>query len=189
MNLGLKCSCGAVRGVATNITPATGNRVVCCCEDCQKFAHYLNGGDEILDEFGGTDIFQISQSQVKIEAGAEHLRCLRLTSKGLLRWYTACCNTPIGNSVSAGVPFIGVIHSFMDVDGDSDDVLGGVRAYVQTQYARGKPNYPHSAKKFPLGITLQIMRKMLIWKIKGMNKPSAFFSESGKPIIKPTIVN
>ncbi len=41
---------------------------------------------------------------------------MRLTPMGLLRWYAGCCNTPIGNMVSARVPFIGIVHMFM---GDS----------------------------------------------------------------------
>lgn len=33
----LKCSCGKVQGVATNVSPSNGNRIVCCCSDCQAF--------------------------------------------------------------------------------------------------------------------------------------------------------
>jgi len=189
MDVQLGCSCGAVRGVAVNITPNSGSRVVCCCDDCQKFAAQLEPNTDILDEFGGTDIFQISQSQVKIEAGEEHIRCLRLTSKGLYRWYTECCKTPIGNSLKASFPFIGVIHNFMPLENERDHILGNVRAYVQTKHALGAPTYLTSSEKFPIGITIRIMRKMLVWKIKGMNSPSAFFNENGKPIVKPIIVN
>jgi len=39
--LSLKCKCGKVKGRATDITPSSGNRVVCCCSDCQAFAAYL----------------------------------------------------------------------------------------------------------------------------------------------------
>lgn len=68
-----------------------------------------------------------------------------------------------------------------------EQILGPVRAYVQTQYATGSPDYPHSAEKYPLGITLRIMRKMLVWKIRGMNKPSVFFTDDGKPVSSPTV--
>jgi hypothetical protein len=188
MDVKLKCQCGEVQGVAMNATPSSGNRVVCCCSDCQRFAEYLGQEDATLDEFGGTDIYQTSQSQVKISSGAEHLRCMRLSQKGLLRWYTGCCNTPIGNTLSAGVPFIGLIHSFMQLENNRSDVIGPVRAHVQIQHARGAPTYPHSSDKFPLGITLRIARKMLLWKIKGMHKPSEFFDASGKAISKATIL-
>lgn len=180
--------CGAVEGVAVGVTPQSGNRVVCCCDDCQRFAEHLNGESDILDEFGGTDIYQTSQSQVTVNSGAEHLRCVRLSEKGLTRWYTDCCKTPIGNTLSAKVPFVGGIHSFMDIDQGRDETLGPVRAYVQIQHARGEPTYPHGAEKFPLGITLRIVRKMLMWKLRGMSKPSAFYDESGKAQSKPTVL-
>ncbi len=196
MNVKLKCKCGAVEGVATGATAQSGNRVVCCCDDCQRFAAHLNGESEILDEFGGTDIYQTSQSQVTMSAGAEHLRCIRLSEKGLTRWYTDCCNTPVGNTVSARIPFVGLIHSFMDTEHRTehgtkhgrDETLGPVRAYVQVQHAIGEPDYPHSAQKFPLGITLRIIRKMLMWKLTGMSKPSAFYDESGQARSKPTVI-
>ena len=188
MDVKLSCSCGAVQGVAINVTAKTGTRVVCCCDDCQKFAAHLHREADILDKFGGTDIYQTSQSQIKIDSGAEHIRCLRLTSKGLFRWYTDCCKTPIGNTLSSGFPFVGVIHNFMNIEGSRDTVLGSVRAYVQTKHARGTPNYPNSSEKFPIGITLRIMRKMLVWKVRGMNRPSVFFAENGKASVKPIIL-
>ncbi len=188
MDLKLSCTCGAVQGVALNITPDTGNRVVCCCDDCQKFAAHLDREADVLDEFGGTDIYQTSQSQIKIHRGAENIRCLRLTSKGLYRWYTNCCKTPIGNTMNGGLPFIGVIHNFMPIDDGRSNVLGAVRAYVQTKHARGNPDYPNSSEKFPVGITLRIMRKMLVWKLRGMNKPSVFFADDGKAVVKPTVL-
>jgi len=138
--------------------------------------------------FGGTKIYQTSQSQLTIHEGHNELKCLRLTEKGTLRWYAGCCNTPIGNSVNASMPFIGVIHSFIDA-ADLADKLGSVRAHVQTQHAIGQPDYPHSAEKFPIGITLRIIRKILFWKIRGMHKPTAFFDSEGKPVSKPFIVS
>lgn len=181
----LECQCGTVKGIATDIMPASGNRVVCCCSDCQAFANQLDRGD-VLDQFGGTDIYQTSQSQVRITEGSDQIRSLRLSSKGLLRWYTGCCNTPVANTMNASMPFVGVLAVFMK-DINRNEVLGPVRAYVQTQYAIGKPDYPHSAKKFPVGITLRIMRKMLGWKMRGMHKPSAFFHDDGTPVSKPCV--
>jgi len=188
MDVKLKCRCGAVEGVAVNATAKTGNRVVCCCDDCQRFADHLNFEGEILDEFGGTELYQTSQSQVKINTGVEHLRCARLSPKGLNRWYTDCCNTPVGNTMGSSMPFIGVIHNFMAIEGKRSDTLGAIRAYVQVQHARGNPTYPHSSKKFPLGITLRIIRKLLTWKFKGMNKPSAFFDKQGRAVSEAKIL-
>ena len=191
--ISLKCACGAVEGEAIDVTPNSGNRVICCCSDCQEFANYLARDaesikEETLDAFGGTEIFQISQSQLKIHKGHDKLQSMRLKKKGLLRWYTTCCNTPVGNTVSAKVPFVGVIHTFIDLP-DSDAVLGPVIAVVQTQHAIGEPDYPKHSAKFPLGITLRIIWKMLVWKIQGKSKPSVFFSEDGAPITQAVIAN
>lgn len=130
----LKCACGAVRGIAGNVSPGSGMRVVCYCEDCQRFAHYL-GREDILDAHGGTEVFQMPPADVKITHGAEQIRCIRLTSKGLHRWYTACCRTPIGNTLSAAGPFVGVIHNFIGDERVRETNLGPVRGYVQTKFA------------------------------------------------------
>lgn len=142
----------------------------------------------MLDQFGGTQIYQTSQSQISIEEGVDQLRSMRLSSKGLLRWYSGCCNTAIGNSIKASLPFIGVIHSFIDVQNKTEQ-FGPIRAYVQTKDAIGTPDYPHSAEKYPLGITLRIIRKMLWWKLRGMHKPTVFFDSNGKPVSKPLIAD
>lgn len=186
--LSLSCQCGEVKGSATGATASSGNRVVCCCADCQAFANHLGSDSKTLDEFGGTEIFQTSQSQVNILQGQDKLQSLRLKEKGLLRWYTSCCNTPVGNTISAKMPFVGLIHSFID-EPNRDDVLGPVRAYVQTQYAIGEPSYPKHSAKFPLGITVRIVRKMLVWKVKGMHNPSAFFTDNGDPVVQPVLID
>jgi len=189
----LKCSCGKVQGVIKNVSPNNGNRVVCCCSDCQAFAQALGRENDVLDEFGGTDLYQTSQSQIEIMHGAEHLQCLRLKPKGLLRWYTDCCNTPIGNALNAKMPFFGIIHSFMSGLEQPNQTLGPVLAYVQTQDARKRAtppflDYPHYADKFPIGITFRIITKMLGWKLRGMGKPTPFFDQQTRPVAKPRIV-
>lgn len=185
----LKCACGEVQGTAKNITPSNGLRVVCCCDDCQSFAHFLERSDDILDEFGGTDISQTSQAQIIIERGAEHLRSVKLKPKGLVRWYTDCCKTPIGNTMNGAMPFIGVIHNFMDDDGVRDANLGPVQHYVMSQHALKPPVHPQTAEKFPIGVTFKIVRKMAAWKLRGMHKPSAFFNDDGKPVSRPVLVD
>jgi hypothetical protein len=54
--------------------------------------------------WGGTDIFHMPPGRVKLTAGTDSLRCLRLSNK-VLRWYSECCRTPIANTPrSAGLP-------------------------------------------------------------------------------------
>src|SRR5215471_7175400 len=111
LDLPLRCRCGRVRGVASDVSPSSGFRFVCYCKDCQAFAHFLKRPD-VLDPAGGTDIFQMPPGRVKLTAGTETVRCLRLSDKGVLRWYTDCCRTPIGNTAaSPRFPVVAVVHS------------------------------------------------------------------------------
>ena len=89
-----------------DVSPSTGTRVICYCQSCQAFARFL-GGTGILDAHGGSDILQVSPSHVRITEGIDRLRSMRLTEKGLIRWYTDCCKTPVGNTIGGGFPFIG----------------------------------------------------------------------------------
>ncbi|MBL4786468.1 MAG: hypothetical protein JKY49_13700 [Cohaesibacteraceae bacterium] len=188
-DVNLKCNCGKVEGIASGISPSDGTRVVCHCCDCQAFAHYLGKAEQILDQHGGTDIFQITPSQIKITKGVEHLGSMRLTKKGLLRWHTKCCNTPVGNTLSAAMPFVGVIHNFMDDEGKRDDNLGPVRQYVMGKYAINLPAERTIADKFPLSQVLQIMARLLLAKITGKGKPNPFFGNDGRPVSKPVIAS
>ena len=183
----LKCSCGTVRGIASNISPKTGTKIVCYCDDCQALARYLGREADVLDDHGGTDIFQITPAQLKITDGSEQFASMRLSSKGLIRWYTDCCKTPIGNTVSAGLPFVGVIHNFMDEDGIRDKILGQVRFYVQGKFAKGTPSVQQVYPGFPFRFILRGAPKLLVAKLRGQNQPSPFFDAAGKPIAEPSI--
>jgi len=47
----------------------------------------------------GVALYQTRPDCVHIDDGAEHLACLRLSPKGLLRWYASCCDTPLANTL------------------------------------------------------------------------------------------
>jgi hypothetical protein len=110
-DLQIRCSCGALRGAVRSASPTAGNRGFCYCDDCQAFAYFLGRAADILDHHGGTEIYQTSQGSMELDAGVNRLACMRRSSKGLLRWYADCCNTPIGNTLSStAIPFVGLIH-------------------------------------------------------------------------------
>ncbi len=183
----LKCLCGKVRGETLDINEHLGTRIQCCCNDCQSFAQYLNHEGNILDQFGGTDIFQIPMSYLKITQGSDQIACVRMSSKGMYRWYAKCCNTPIGNTMDYGVPFIGVIHNFMDNAAVRDSELGKSRGYIHKNSAKEK--IPEDLQGSYANIRLRITSKLLTWKIKGLGRPSAFFNVDGEPVVKPNILN
>jgi hypothetical protein len=92
LDLLLRCRCDHVRGIASGVSPSTGCRVLCYCKDCQAFARFLERAD-VLDAAGGTDIFQMPPGRVKLTAGTDAVRCLRLSNRGIYRWYADCCRT------------------------------------------------------------------------------------------------
>ena len=65
MDVPIRCGCGALRGMLRSVTPSSGNRCVCYCDDCQSFAYYLGRADTILDARGGTDIFQTASGRIE----------------------------------------------------------------------------------------------------------------------------
>lgn len=80
MEIPLKCRCGKVRGAVANAGPERGCRLVCYCDDCQKSANHL-GSEGVLDELGGTDIYQTTPAQVTITEGADELKCCGLVKR------------------------------------------------------------------------------------------------------------
>jgi hypothetical protein len=180
--------CGQIQGIATAIHPKTGTRVICYCDDCQSFAHYLGRGQDILNQWGGTDIYQLAPSQITITQGQEHLQSLRLRPKGLLRWYAACCQTPLANTVSAAFPLIGLIHGFIPATPERESALGPVMAIAHKQYATSRIPASHLPPLSARRYLVKIMMKMTLWKLSGKGRPSPFFDHSGQPIVAPEIV-
>ncbi|MBD2325725.1 hypothetical protein H6G21_02435 [Alkalinema sp. FACHB-956] len=162
---------------------------MCYCADCQAFARFLKREHEILDEMGGTNIIQTLPANITFTEGIENLTCMRLTDTGMLRWYAACCNTPIGNTLATpNLSFIGVIHTCLSLDQTSlQNVFGPIRMYVNTESAIGETK-PKSAGV--LSGTLRVMGMMLKARCDGRYKQTPFFvMESSTPIVVPKVLN
>lgn len=185
----MSCSCGAVKGTLTESLKPKGRRLKCYCRDCQTFANFLEKGSEILDESGGTDIYQITPAQLRIDQGTEHLGCVRLSPKGLFRWYTQCCKTPIGNTVSGKIPFIGVAHNFFEERNLLDENLGPVVMSIQAKDATGTPDGPNVHAEFPTRLLVKSVCKMVYRGLTGQGKPNPFFSPDGNPICEPVVLS
>ena len=193
-DLHVQCSCGSLQGVVRNVSSDRGNRIVCYCDDCQSFAHFLGRADEILDVHGGTDIFQVSPAHLEFQAGTDQLVCIRLTPKGLLRWHTSCCNTPIGNTLPTyQVPFVGLIHSCFDHRDTAarslDSVLGSVRARVHGRYAKGDLTRLDVHPKAPVSYLMRVTFMLLMARVHGDHKRSPFFdSQTHEPRALPRVL-
>lgn len=187
----LQCSCGAVEGVLRDVSPRRGTRVTCYCRDCQAFARYLGRDADILDAHGGSDIFQTLPSLLKLTKGADHLACIRLTPKGILRWHTKCCRSPIGNTApTRALSFVGLLAANLKSganDPGLDDAIGLSRGAVFKKYAQGDVSDAPSAPVPPL-ILASVMR-MLGARLSGAYKTTPFFDEHGAPAAEPYILS
>lgn len=185
----LRCACNKLRGTALAVSPEAGNRILCYCGDCQAFARFC-GRSDIMDAHGGTDIFQMAPGRVRITAGADALQCVRLAEGGLFRWYCGECKTPVGNTAGAKLPFVGLIHSFMDHEGDGRTrtaVLGEPIGHVNTSAVIGRlPPHPHDM--WLPRLLARTVRLMATWWVTGAGKPSPFFDEQGAPRSAPLVL-
>lgn len=184
----ISCSCGKLQGHIKNVHNI--NRCVCYCADCQAFARYLNNEEEVLDEQGGTSIVQTIPENVVFSQGTENLSCIRLTDRGLLRWYAACCHTPIGNTPpDAKFSFVGLVHSCLGSDRNVlDETFGSIKMYVHTADALGA-NKPKSRGSF-LG-TLRVLGMILKARLTGAYKNTPFFVSgfTNTPIATPKVLS
>lgn len=145
------------------------------------FARFLERPD-VLDPAGGTDIFQMPSGCVKLTAGMDALRCLRLSNK-VLRWYADCCRTPIANTAAAPrFPVTAVIHSFMEHEADGrprDEVLGPALCRIYERSAAGP--LPANAPGPPsLALFVRRASRMLAWWLRGLGRPTPFFDDRTK---------
>jgi hypothetical protein len=140
------------------------------------------------DPAGGTDIFQMPLGRLKLTAGTDVVRCLRLSSR-VYRWYADCCQTPIGNTAGARFPIVGLIHSFMDIEGPfRDETLGVPLCRIFERSATGP--LPSNAPA-PPSISLLAVRgiRLLGWWSRGLGRPNPFFDSRTKaPLSIPRIV-
>jgi hypothetical protein len=183
----LQCRCGTIKGTVEN--SRSGNRAVCYCKDCQAFAHFLGRPGDVLDERGGSEVVQILPRLITFTAGVEALACVRLTPKGLLRWYSGCCHTPIGNTLATPkFSYIGLVHNCLEVTGQSlDDAFGPIRAWVNSQSAKGDPK---PVSRGMGSAASWFLRTVLKARVNGDYKKTPFFHpDTGLPIVAAKVLS
>ncbi|HEX2559803.1 DUF6151 family protein [Phenylobacterium sp.] len=188
MTHALQCRCGTLRGQLTDIRGA--NHAVCYCRSCQAFAHFLGREAEVLDPLGATTVIQTSPSKVVFTQGADQLACMRLTEKGLLRWYAACCRTPVGNTLATPkVSFVGLVHNVLEDAGQPslDQAFGSVKARVNVDGART------ANKPKPVGLgpaILWFLANGVGARFTGAWRRTPFFrTETGEPVAQPQVLS
>ena len=187
-DLPLRCRCGAVRGVARDALPSKINHCFCYCDDCQAFAHYLGRADDVLDAHGGTEITQMSQANIRFTAGADKIAAMRLSPKGMIRWYASCCGTPIGNTMPTTLmPFVGVIKAIIDAPSAE---LGPVRGRGFAKSAKGGKDAVPNDGLPELVMIARVLAKVLRWRLRGDHKRSPLFDAvTGRPLVDPRVLD
>lgn len=190
----LQCQCGLVRAEVDS--RGTHNRLICYCTDCQAFGRFVTGLREtaansgsdhpILDAQGGTELIQVAQSKLRFLQGEDQLLAVRLTEQGMIRWYTRCCHTPIGNTMaSRGGAFIGLIHSCLTRPQLNAD-FGDKVAQLNTNTALGTPK-PQQHGLFR--VISSFLWLLISERVSGRYLQSPLFNADGSPRSVPRVLN
>jgi hypothetical protein len=160
-----------------------GLRVICYCADCRAFACFLGCESEFLDAAGGTDICQTSPSRLEITEGTGNIKRVRVTPKGLHRWYAACCSTPLANTFATrAMPFAGTYTLNYDA-GRREAALRSPVAVVFAKEAQGAPAAVQSTP-MPL-LLLDLMRRAAAEWITGKWKGRPLHDAADAGVIAP----
>lgn len=177
----MQCKCGRVKGTVAELAPDTANRCICYCHDCRAFAHWLDRSD-LLDAHGGVDIVQVARARMTIEEGRDQLRCLRLTARGLHRWYVDCCKSPVANTMPR-VPFAGLSRATLACEDGAlpdPDLIHGRSA------VGGLP--PGASGGLSLRAVARPGKLFASWVVRGLGQPTPLFDRSEKPVSEPRVL-
>lgn len=168
--LGFGCSCGAVRGTVHTTPPARGNQLQCHCDDCRRAIVWLGQPDPGPD---GVCYFQTAPSFVTLVAGHEKLGAFTWKSPRLVRWYAACCNTPLFNTLDSPK---WAFASIMVARLDDPASLGPVTAHAFVQKSNGKRGHVKA-----LGFMWGFARRVAGARLTGSWRETPFFDDQGRP--------
>lgn len=185
VDLAISCRCGQFGANVKNVSPKTGSHVQCYCKDCQAGAYAL-GAEETLLPRGGTDIYQTIPANLEITKGQEHLSCLRLSPKGLMRWYAGCCETPMFYTLGgAKLAFVGVLVPTLQGDA-VDKAIGKVIAVVHTKDAPfgTEPLKDYGFNKAGFNVLARHFGALM----RGQVRDNPLF-EDGAPVVAPRVLS
>ena len=183
MSIAIRCQCGKVRGDVDLSRAYT--RATCYCKDCQAFSRYLNR-PAMIDRCGGTDIVPMSPAGVRITDGLQNVVCMSLSDKGRLRWHTACCQTPLGNTPRGGkIAYVGMITTCFDVATDMIEATLGPRDRIVLNTASATCKVRPTPLPFLLG-GMNILRHIVVARFRAP-QPSPFFDAKG-PLREPIVI-
>ncbi|MBX7481396.1 DUF6151 family protein [Qipengyuania qiaonensis] len=178
------CQCGTVTGAVLKAGPSEGDRVVCHCADCRDLVRHLRQEERVLDDLGGTDLYQSRCARVELHTGRDQLASLHMTSGKTLRWYASCCNSPLFNTYANGkVPYVTTILANTD-GAQREALLGSPIGHVFPEQATGDAS---ALTPMPFN---RLMRRFFWRMIKdllaGDHRRSALFDpKTLEPVVSP----
>ncbi|WP_374472233.1 DUF6151 family protein [Phenylobacterium sp.] len=181
----LGCRCGALSGTVDTAQPH--ERITCYCADCQAYAHVL-GHPEDLDARGGSNALLTSPSAIHIASGAERLASVRLSGRGPVRWYAACCDTPVANTgASPKMAFAALQAPVLGGAPALDAAFGPARLFGFVKTARGEPKPPQTPF---VGVLLRVAARSLKARLDGSYRRTPFFdAATGRPVAAPRVLS
>ena len=114
---------------------------------------------------------------VSFSRGAEHLACLSLGPRGILRWYAGCCRTPLANTPRDWrLPYAGLVHSALAKPLEAS--FPPVQMHVNTKSAKGRPPSMLWSEAVAL---LGFVPRLIAARFTGSYRATPFFGEGGEP--------
>ena len=108
---------------------------------------------------------------------------MRLSEKGVVRWYTDCCKTPVANTMAtSSAPFAGLLVALVDAAEDArsrEEALGPVVARAFARDAIG-PVGAGSHDGIPLSFLPRMMGLLARGVLRRKGQPSPFFAPGAR---------
>lgn len=139
---------------------------------------------DALEPGGGVPLVQVLPSKIEITKGAENIACLRLSPKGLHRWYAACCQTPLANTVSTPkIPLAGLWRPLFK----RTEAFGPVTTQGFTKMALPGAGGPRKDKGLARMLGSLIKRSLSAY-LAGTARQGPFFAHDGAPVAQPQVL-
>ncbi|MEJ6391397.1 DUF6151 family protein [Gymnodinialimonas ulvae] len=164
----------------TEKTLKSGTHLTCHCRDCRAFQVAVGRDDP--GATNGVHIVQIAPAGMEVTQGAEHLAALRLSPRGPLRFYAACCGSPVATTPSKlALPFAGVLAEMIE----DQSALGRVRAQVNITGPDGRVTHKRMGR-----VVRALFANAGAALLNGDRKKTPFFdAETGKPVVVPVLLD
>jgi hypothetical protein len=129
----------------------------------------------------------VNPRAVRFTSGIDRVACMSLSAKGLLRWYAACCRSPLGNTPRDGeIAYVGLPASSLAPHGAVDAAFGRAgRTVINPGSAQGE------LQPTPVAFVvdgLRIFGGILGARLR-RQPPSLYFDAQAQPIRAPAVLD